>query len=377
MLNIGMECHNLENRRWGIGRHLSKILEEITRLANTSELAREFRFYLYFKGQIPPDPWLSHPIFVKRVLQPWWLPRPSFNIFFHLMLPWAYYQDHLEAMFFSSFMLPIFFTGKSLVVLTNDIYYEYTEGTLPWRYKLGYRLFSNWAAKRASLLTTYTHHAKQEIVRLFKVKPEKVTVNYLGIDRNHFHPDNLRKKKDYILCVGQAFPRRRVKETIEAFALVAPAFPELNLVVIGQDKYHPPILKRLIEKTNQHLGRERVIHRPYVESEQDLLKLYQEARLCSYLSSSEAMGLPPLEALASGTPALVKDNELNREIYEDRAFYTESETDSQTIAAAMENALKNIGRRKEVLDAADYIVAKFDWKRHVQNLLEHFRTISS
>ncbi|MDO8495335.1 MAG: hypothetical protein Q7S32_02290, partial [bacterium] len=146
MINVGIECHNLESRRWGVGRHLSKILEEIAKQADTSELAKEFRFYLYFKGSIPNDPYLNHPIFVKKILKPSWLPRPSFNIFFHLLLPWAYRRDHLQAMFFASFMLPAFFVGRSMVVLTNDIYYEYTEGTLPWRYKLAYRLFSNWAA---------------------------------------------------------------------------------------------------------------------------------------------------------------------------------------------------------------------------------------
>src|SRR3989344_518392 len=207
MLRVGIKCHNLENRRWGIGRHLSKILEEIARQADQTELAKEFRFYLYFKSLIPDDPYLNHPIFVKRVLKLPWPKRPSFNIFFHLLLPWAYRQDRLNAMFFASFMLPAFFSGKSLVVLTNDIYYEYTEGNLPLRYKMGYRLFSNWAAKRATLLTTYTQAAKQELIQLFKVRPEKVMVNYLGIDRQQLRPSPPSIKKNYILYVGQCFPR--------------------------------------------------------------------------------------------------------------------------------------------------------------------------
>lgn len=376
MYHVGIECHNLENRRWGIGRHLSKILEEIAKLADQSELAKEFRFYLYFKSVVPNDPYLNHPIFAKRILKPFWLPRPSFNIFFHLLLPWAYRRDQLQAMFFPSFMLPAFFHGKSLVVLTNDVYYEYTEGTLPWRYKLAYRFFSNWAARRATLITTYTHYAKKELVRLFRLKPERVTVNYLGIDTDHFRFNPATPKKDYLLYVGQAFHRRRVKETIQAFSIIAPKFPSLNLVIVGQDKYRPPILKRLTSKTNQILGQERVIYYPYIQSDQELLRRYQEARLMVYLSSSEAMGLPPLEAFASGTPALVKDNDLNQEIYEGHAFYSESETDPLIIAIAMENALKNTDRQKEILDAADRIISKFNWNNHVKNLLNQFRLLS-
>ncbi len=377
MLNIGIECHNLENRRWGIGRHLSKILEEIAKQADTSELTKEFRFYLYFKSVIPDDPYLNHPIFVKRVLKLPWLKRPSFNIFFHLLLPWAYRQDQLQAMFFASFMLPALFSGKSLVVLTNDIYYEYTAGNLPFRYKMGYRLFSNWAARKATLLTTYTYAAKQELIRLFKVKPERVTVNYLGIDRQQLRPSQEPSKKNYLLYVGQCFPRRRAKETIEAFAIIAPKFPDLKLILVGQDKYRPPILDALVKKTNEHLKEKGITRYSYIESDDALLKLYQEAKLLVYLSSSEAMGLPPLEALAAGTPALVKDNPLNREIYEGFAFYSPSETDPQIIAKAMEDALKNTDRQREILNAADKIVAKFNWEKHVQNLLNQLKSISS
>lgn len=383
MYHIGIECHNLENRRWGIGRHLSKILETIARqtdpqpLHAEAGLLNEFKFYLYFKERIPDDHYLNHPIFVKRILKPFWLPRPSFNIFFHLLLPWAYRQDRLQAMFFTSFMLPAFFFGQSLVVLTNDIYYEYTEGSLPWRYKLGYRLFSNWAAKRATLLTTYTHAAKQELVRLFKIKPEKIVVNYLGIDRQQLRPANQFSKKNYLLYVGQCFPRRRAKETIEAFAMMAPQFPDLKLILIGQDKYRPPILDALVKKTNAELGQERIIHYAYVESDTDLLRLYQEAQLLIYLSSSEAMGLPPLEALAAGTPALVKDNPLNREIYEGFAFYSPSETDPPIIANTIANALHDQSCQQEILNHADQIISKFDWGKHVQNLLDQFKSIVS
>lgn len=373
MYHIGIECHNLENRRWGIGRHLSKILETI---AKQSELTKEFRFYLYFKSVIPDDPCLNHPIFVKRILKLPWPKRPSFNIFFHLLLPWVYRHDCLDAMFFASFMLPAFFSGQSMVVLTNDIYYEYTEGSLPWRYKLGYRLFSNWAAKRATLLTTYTHAAKQELVRLFKIKPEKIVVNYLGIDRQQLRPASHVSKKSYLLYVGQCFPRRRAKETIEAFAMMAPQFPDLKLILVGQDKYRPPLLDALIKKTNAQLGQERIIHYAYVESDTDLLRLYQEAQLLIYLSSSEAMGLPPLEALAAGTPALVKDNPLNREIYEGFAFYSPSETDPQIIAETIAKALHDQSRQQAILNHAHQITSKFDWNKHVQNLLNQLKSIA-
>jgi len=415
MRKIAIECHNLENQRWGIGRHLSKILEEISK---KPELQKEFRFYLYFKSFAPNDPYLNNPIFTKRVLKIPFL-RPSYNIFFHILLPLAYIRDRIDVAFFPGFMLPLFFFGKSLVVLTNDIYYEYKTGNLPLRYRIGYRLFSNWAAKRATKITTYTKSAKKEVARLFKIPLERIIVNYLGVQAPQIHPfryirpipatglarrspelrEELKKHhtppdlanleltatsktisaelvgKDYLVYVGQAFPRRRAKETIRAFEILAPKFPDLKLILVGQDKYNPPILKKLAKEINERLGEIKVMHYDYIDSDEELKSLISGAKLFIYLSTSEAMGLPPLEALSMGTPPLVKDNDLNREIYEGNAFYVADETDPEKIALAIERALNNKEKKKEIIENAQRVVSKFSWQNHTEKLLQILRKI--
>lgn len=381
MYKIGIECHNLENKRWGTGRHLSKLLENIAQLAdpqpqnNGAGLLNEFRFYLYFKECVPDDPYLNHPIFVKKILKLSWPRRPFFNIFFHLLLPIAYWRDHLNAMFFASFMLPAFFRGRSLVVLTNDIHYEYSQGHLPWRYRLGYALFANWAARCASQLTTYTQFAKDEIVRLFKVKPERISVNYPGLDRKQFFAVAASPKENYIFCLGQAFPRRHAKEIIEAFPLLANQFPDLKLILVGQDKYPIPTLKPLAQKINMQLGEERIIHYDYIQSDEDLLKLYQRARLFIYLSSSEALGWPPLEALAAGTASVVKNSPLAQEIFEDKVFVIADETDPVAIAQGISQALENTSSQKEILAHIDQLLAKFNWRLHTQRWLTEIKAL--
>ncbi len=372
MTNIGIECHALETNRWGVGHHLGKLLEQISL---KSELASEFRFYLYFKGRVPSDQFLNNPIFVKRILK---LPffRPSFNIFFHLLLPLAYFRDRLKAVFFPSFMLPAFFFGKSLAVLTNDVHYEYTQGQLPFKYKLAYRFFSNWAAQRATKLTTYSQTAKDEIVKLFKINPEKISVNYLGIEvPKNFTRDQRPETRDYLLYVGQAFPRRRAKETIEAFAILASKYPDLKLILVGQDKYNPPILENLVKETNKKLGGERITYHSYIESDAELQQLIVRARLLIYLSSSEAFGLPPLEALAMKVPPVVKENDLNKELYEGNAFYAGNEKDPAVIAQVLENALNDPVRQQEIKNNSEKVVSKFTWKQHTDKFLQTIQEV--
>ncbi len=375
MLKIAIECHNLENKRWGIGRHLSKVLEEISK---KPELAKEFMFYLYFKEFVPSDSYLNNPIFVKKVLK---LPllHPSYNIFFHILLPLACLRDRIDAAFFSGFMLPAFFSGKSLVVLTNDIYYEYKNGDLPWRYKIGYMLFSNWAAKRATKITTFTETAKKEVAQLFKVTPERIAVNYLGVDQQKENlAENFKLKiENYLIYIGQAFPRRRAKETIEAFKIIAPKFPDLKLILVGQDKYNPPVIKKMAEEANKELGEKRVVHYDYIDKDEELKSLIAGAKLFIYLSTSEAMGLPPLEALALGVPPVVKENELNREIYEGNAFYVQDETNPKQIARTLETALNNKEKQQSIIANSQKIVSKFNWEKHTEKLLEIFKSICS
>jgi len=266
-----------------------------------------------------------------------------------------------------------------LVVLTNDIYYEYKTGNLPLRYRLSYMLFSNWAAKKATKITTFTKSAKKEISQLFKISPEKIVVNYLGVDieKEGLTINYKLKTINYLLYVGQAFPRRRVKETILAFKNIAPKFPGLKLIIVGQDKYNPPILKKTVAEVNNELGEKRILHYDYIESDRELQNLIQNAELFIYLSSSEAMGLPPLEALALGTPPLVKDNELNRETYEDNAFFVQDETNPQNIALAVEKALSSPEKREEILRNSERITSKFTWQKHTEKFLEILKYMRS
>jgi len=374
MTNIGIECHAMETNRWGVGHHLAKLLEEISK---KSEPVSEFRFYLYFKGRIPNDQFLNNPIFVKKVLK---LPffRPSFNIFFHLLLPLAYFRDRLQAVFFPSFMLPAFFLGKSLVVLTNDVHYEYTEGQLPFKYKLAYRFFANWAAWRATKISTYSQFAKDEMVKMFKIKPERIYVNYLGIEIPKNQTTDKRLSTidyPYLLYVGQAFPRRRAKETLQAFTLLASKYPNLKLILVGQDKYNPPILENLVKETNQKLGTEKIIYHSYIENDEALHELMNKAKLFIYISSSEAFGLPPLEALALGVPPVVKEDALNRELYGENAFFVANEKDPAAIAKVLENALNDTARQQEIIQNSEKVVSKFNWTSHTEKFLETIKEV--
>lgn len=428
MLKIGIECHNLEGERFGVGQTLIQLLESLAKNSagfnlkdhdvEPQEAKNKFRFVLYFKKQIPADAVLNDPIFEKKILRAPFLP-PSFNIFYHILLPVAYFRDKLNGFFLPSYMMPAFFIGspphlfiyntfryllkkisfnriallpiksrcggKSITILTNDVYYESHYGNLPFKYKIAYRIFSWLAAKRANKIMTISEFSKKELAKLYKIPADKITVIAWGLNEGIKQlaktPENIRKineikqkfgiENKYILSVGQAFPRRKIKESMLAFEKIANRFPDFQYLIACVDKYRPPILNKLTGEINKKLGKQAIVRADYLP-QNDIIHLFNHAELLLYISSNEAMGLPPMEALKCGSVPLVADNDLTREMFGDNAFFVKNIDNPDSIAKEMENALTNAPRREKIIREGQVAMQKFSWQEYGKKLLELF-----
>lgn len=380
MIKIGIDCSKIEGKdnsiKAGVGRHTYRLLEEISK---KNELKETHLFYLYFKDSIPDDiPFLKNEIFVSRVAKlPFFLPffRPSFNIFFHIAIPLYAKIQRVNVLFFSSSMIPAFCMTKSVVTVFNDMYYEMEKGSLPFKYRLSYSIFVRLAIKRAALITTQTNASRDDLVKYTGLKKENIFVAPLGSDFTQVQNDEKSEKEPFILYLGQAFPRRHLKETILAFDLIASDFPDIRLIASGKDKYNPPVIDELVEKINAKLGSQRII-RKYVE-ESELEKHYKRATLFIYVSSCEAMGLPPLEALACKTAPIVADTPTTRELFGDNAFFVEHPFSKELIAKTMRNALMDKAKRESIEESGPSIVDEYTWLNHTEKMLEMFNRVAS
>lgn len=418
MLKIGIECHNLEGERFGVGQTLIQLLKSLSENIEANPPQR-IRFVLYFKKEIPKDAVLNNKNFEKKILRAPFLP-PSFNIFYHILLPIAYFRDKLNGIFLPSYMMPAFFIGspphlfiyntfryllkkislnciilppmksrcggKSISVLTNDVYYESRYGNLPFKYKIAYRIFSWLAAKRATRILTISEFSKKELAKLYKISADKISVITWGLNEKMKQlaktPENIQKIKEikqrvgienkYILSVGQAFPRRKIKESMLAFEKIANRFPDFQYLIACIDKYNPPILDKLADEINKGLGRQAIIRTDYLPQD-EILHLFNHAELLIYISPNEAMGLPPMEALKCGSVPLVADNDLTHEMFDDNAFFVKDTDDPNSIAKEIENALTNAPRREKIIKEGQIAMQKFSWQEHGKKLLGLFK----
>lgn len=384
---IGIECQNLEGERFGVGQTLIQLLKS---LPENSE-SRNYRFILYFNQQIPDDPILNNPIFEKKILRSRFFEKIfniRFNIFYHILIPIAYHRDRLNGMLFPSYMMPAFFIGKSITVLTNDVYYESHYGNLPFKYKLAYRIFCWLAAKRSNRILSISEFSKKELAKLYKISPEKISVISWGLNDDikklYKSPENIKKintikqkfgiKDRFILSVGQAFPRRKIRECMMAFEKIASDLPDIQYVVANVDKYNPPIIDDLAKKINSKLGRQAIIRANYL-SQEDILHLFNDTELLIYISSNEAMGLPPMEAVKCGSVPLVADNELTHEMLDDNAFFVSDTDNVDIIAKEIKSALTNNEKRQAIEQTGPAAMQKFSWSSYGGKLMALFKEV--
>lgn len=384
MIRIGIECEQLEGARFGVGHTLAQLLEA---LVKTPEIEKKYRFVLYFKKEIPKDDFLAHSVFEKKILTGGWIP-PSFNIFYHILIPIAYWRDQLNLYFFPSYMLPAFFIGKSIVVLTNDAYWEAHYGNLSFRYRLSYRLFCWWAAKRANKIFTISEFSASELQKFYNISKERIFVNPWGMEwifkifpRTNEYREKITAIKQryhikdrFFLSFGQAFPRRHVKEAVEAFGRIAHEFPNVQYLVGCVDKHMPPVLKDLAEKINSAERREAVIITDYLPRA-DMPYLMNEIVALLYVSSCEALGIPPIEAGLCGKPAIIADIPTNKEVFGDTGFFVRQHDDPEEIAMLMREILSDERKTHEILLRQAPFIARYTWEAHARRLLNIFDEI--
>jgi glycosyltransferase involved in cell wall biosynthesis len=202
--------------------------------------------------------------------------------------------------------------------------------------------------------------SKNELVSFFKIPENKIKVVYLGVDKEKFKNLNLQKENFYLI-VNATFPYKNVDYVIKLWRKFD---IKENLIIVG---YHYKYIKYhdyLKELTKKLYLENRIIFYPKVTDE-ELIELYNKAKALISPSLKEGFGLPPLEALACGTPIILSNIPVYKEIYGDIGIFFDLNNDESFLLAL--EKLKNLNlnefeeKRKEFLK-------KFDWQKTAEEV---------
>jgi glycosyltransferase involved in cell wall biosynthesis len=190
--------------------------------------------------------------------------------------------------------------------------------------------------------------------------------------------DRYRIHYPFLLYVGRTNPQKNIPRLVEAFAVLRGELQEhvryqhLRLIIIGDEIARHPALRHAViqsrvENSVRFLG--------FVPIE-TLRAFYQAASAFVFPSLYEGFGLPPLEAMACGTPVVCSHVSSLPEVVGDAALIVNPENVFD-IARGMREVLLNDALRSDLIQRGLQQVRQFSWERAATQVLHSYEEITS
>ncbi len=269
------------------------------------------------------------------------------------------------------YVLPPLTPGKTVVTIHDCIHLRFPQ-YLPNRLAHWYaQVFLAGAARKASRVITVSEASKRDIIHFLHTPASKVEVVYNGFDERLTSPspedearvrDRFQLDAPFVLYAGNIKPHKNVDRLIEAFAqLRQRGMTSVKLLIIGDDISKYSNLRRLVHRHQLH---QQVRFLGFVSTD-TLAALYQLAQVFVFPSLYEGFGLPPLEAMANGTPVITSNVSSLPEVVGDAALLIDP-LDSESLADAMYRVLNEPDLRADLVRRGHERVKAFSWDRSVE-----------
>lgn len=260
--------------------------------------------------------------------------------------------------------VPIFYRGK-MVVTIHDLTHLILPEFLPNKFAYIYAKIMIWIAlKKATKVITVSQNTKSDILKMFKVNPNKIEVIYNGVGKEFVHKEkqeveylyekfNIEKNKKNIMYVGNLKPHKNLERLLEAYSKIE-NIDSTQLLLVGKAFSNYNVL----EEKEKKLGIENNVIHTGIVTQQELVDLYNLSDLFVFPSLYEGFGIPIIEALSCGTPVICSNNSSIPEVGGDLVEYFNA-YDIEQIKDSIEENLN----KKEQLDKckAKERLKKFDW----------------
>ena len=244
------------------------------------------------------------------------------------------------------------------------------------------------ALARASRILAVSHSSKRELARVFGVPENKIEVIYNAVDER-FVREPLPADADrilerhavnypFVLYAGNIKPQKNLARLIEAFAVAKaelrehPEFSQLKLLLIGDALTKHPDLRRAVVRTRVREDVRFLGFVPYAV----LRVFYARARAFLFPSLYEGFGLPPLEAMAHGTPVLTSNASSLPEVFGQAALLVNPENVFE-IARGIRQILTEGVLRESLVRRGYELVQRFSWERSAQQVRAVYEAVAA
>jgi glycosyltransferase involved in cell wall biosynthesis len=356
---------------FGIGTYIRNLLRQLARIDRDTEyvlLCREPD--LGIAAQLGPN--------FRSVREP----SPNYSLREQVHVPWVLRRERPDVYHAPHYVLPPAVRCRSVVTIHDCIHLMFPQ-YLPNRAAYAYARASMWAAaRRSDRILTVSEASKRDILSLFNIKPEKIVVVYNAIDE-HFsaapseeHVARIRERYQldhkFVLYVGNIKPHKNLVRLIEAFSDLRRTHDDLKLLIIGDEISKLPALRRAVHRHKLH---KYVRFLGYLKDD-TLTVLYRLASVFVFPSLYEGFGLPPLEAMASGTPVVTSNVSSLPEVTGDAAVLVDP-YDVDSIGNGIRRILDDPQLAEELRIKGLKRAREFSWERSVEKTQRVYREVAA
>ena len=298
---------------------------------------------------------------------------PQYSIRVFTELPRILRREKPDLVHFPYFFHPSLFLGAPYVVTIFDTAYSYFPGSLSRKERLAYQLMMRRSIRKAALVLTDSHSAKRDIIRFFNGDEAKIRVIPLGVEERFRPMDDdaafrarLGLPDRYILYMGNHRPHKNLPVLVNAFARIRRDIPHYLVL-----PWHPDNDCRQTEDAVAEAAiAEQVVFLRDLPDEA-LPSLYSAAGLFVYPSLYEGFGLPPLEAMASGTPVISSNTSSLPEVVGEAGILLDPH-DVEGLAEAILNVLRNPELQQEMREKGIERAKLFTWENTARLTLQAY-----
>jgi glycosyltransferase involved in cell wall biosynthesis len=237
-----------------------------------------------------------------------------------------------------------------------------------------YRFLIPKIAKKSLKIITISEFSKKEIIRLLHIPEQKIKVIHGGVDTKFKKKVSVKelfknRPKNYILSVLSLEPRKNINNLILAFKKIG--LHDIQLILVGSrsNVFASNELKDFIH------SQKNIIFSGYIPDD-ELIRLYSEAKLFVYPSYYEGFGLPPLEAMACGCPVVVSNVASLPEVCGDAAQYVDPDN-IEGIAEGIHKVLTDEPLRQSMMEKGLERAKLFSWEKSAKEHIKVFEEVLS
>ena len=362
-MRIGIDARKLHD--FGIGTYIRNLLRQLARLDCDSEFVVLCR-----------DEDRAALTALGSNFRPVSESAGNYSIAEQVKIPLALRREHVTLFHAPHYVLPPLVPCRSVVTIHDCIHLvfpQYLAKRFAWPYA---RTSIELAARRATRVLTVSESSKKDILRFVDIDADKIDVIYNAYDdRFAVEPreeDVVRVRERYqlhdefVLYAGNVKPHKNLERLIEAFDRVRRrGLAHLKLVLIGDDISRYASLRRAVHRHQLHKYVRFLGYLP----EETLAVMYRLAAVFVFPSLYEGFGLPPLEAMASGTPVVTSNVSSLPEVAGDAAMLVDP-YDPDAIADAIARVLTDERLRRELRTKGLARARQFSWESSVRRVRE-------